>query len=87
MQMRMMPQSLAPGVQHSQETNLGAEVFRVSGDSAQRLCRAGEEQVVNDALILQGQRGELLWQGEDDVKVFDRQQVSQPRFEPAGFRQ
>ena len=37
MQMRMMAQSLAPGVQHRQKADLGAEVFGVSGDRAQRL--------------------------------------------------
>ena len=52
MQMRMMPQSLAPGVQHGQETNLSAEVFRVCGNSAQGLGGGGEQQVVNDSLIL-----------------------------------
>lgn len=63
MQMWVMPQSLAPGVQYCQETDLGAEVFGVSGDNAQRLGRGGKQNVVNDSFILQRQRRKLLWQG------------------------
>jgi hypothetical protein len=62
MQMRMMPQGLAPGVQHCQEANLGLEVFRIGSDRAQRFGGGGEENVVDDALILQGQSRELLRQ-------------------------
>ena len=85
MQMRMMPQGLAPGVQHWQEANLGPEVFRVRGNSAQRLCGGGEQQVVNNSLILQGQRGELLRQCKHDMEVRHRQEVCQTRLQPAGL--
>ena len=49
MQMGMMPQGLAPGVQYCQEANLGPEVFGIRGDRAQRFGGGGEENVVDDA--------------------------------------
>ncbi len=72
MQMGMMTQSLAPGVQHSQEANLGAEVFRVRSYRAQGLGYAGEENVVNDTLVLQGQRRKLLWQRKHHMEILHR---------------
>ena len=48
----MMAKSLAPSVQHGQKTDLRTKVSRISRDGAQRLSGAGEQQVVNDALIL-----------------------------------
>ncbi len=87
MQMGMMTQGLAPGVQHGQEANLGTQMFRVGGYCAQRLCGGGEENVVNHALILQRQRSQLLWQGKHHMEILNWQEVRQPRFKPAGFGQ
>jgi hypothetical protein len=39
MDMRVMLQGLAPGVEHGDEADLGAEVLRVGSDPAQRLGR------------------------------------------------
>ena len=77
----------APGVQHCQEANLGAEVFGVSGNSAQRFGRGGKENIVNDALILQRQRSKLLWQRKHHMEILNRQEIGQPGFEPAGLGQ
>ncbi len=40
---RMVEQILAPGVQHAEEADLGAEVFRIGGD-LQKAVRTGAEQ-------------------------------------------
>ena len=85
MQMRMMPQRLAPGMQHCQEADLGAEVFRIGSNRAQRLGCGGKENVVDDSLILQCQRSQLLRQRKHDMEVLHRQEVCQARLEPAGF--
>ena len=47
-----MDERLAPGVQHGEETDLGAEVARVGGDGAQRLGDGPEEQAIDDGLVL-----------------------------------
>ncbi len=85
MQMRMMAQSLAPGMKYGQEAYLGAEVFGVRGYSAQRLGGGGEQQVVDEALILQCQGSELLRQGEHYMEILDWQEVCDARLQPAGF--
>ena len=41
-----------------------------------------EQQIVDDALVLIGDVGDLGWQREDDVEVWDGQQLGCPRFHP-----
>jgi len=53
--MRVMLKILAPGVEHTQETDLCAKMLRVGGN-LQQSCGAGvEQEVVDDLLVLQGQ--------------------------------
>ena len=67
--MGMMLQSLIPGMEHAEEANLRAEVTRIAGD-LQQSCSAGvKQQVVDQPFILQCERSEFPWQGEDDVHV------------------
>src|SRR4051794_30529552 len=73
---------LSPGVEHTQETDLCAKMLRIGGD-LQQGCGAGTEQeVVDDLLILQGQPRQLVWDGEDDMNVVDRQQFLAAPGEP-----
>ena len=51
--MWMMQKVLAPGMQHTQEADLGAEMFCVSRDLQQGGGAAAEQQVVDDLLVLQ----------------------------------
>ena len=55
-QVGMVLQGLAPGVQHRDDADLGAEVTRVGRNGAQRRGRAAEQDVVDDALVLQWER-------------------------------
>src|ERR1019366_1454272 len=81
--MGMMLQSLIPGMEHAEEANLRAEVTRIAGD-LQQSCSAGvKQQVVDQPFILQCERSEFPWQGEDDVHVAGGQQLTLPRLEPA----
>ena len=82
MDMRMMVQGLAPGVQHGDEADLGAEMLGIGGDRAQRLGRGLEQDGVDRSLVLEGDRGDRRRQGEDDVEVGHRQQLGLPRGEP-----
>src|SRR5271165_4199291 len=55
MDMGMMLELLIPGVQHTEETDLGAQVPGIARD-LQQSCGAGAEQkVVDDLLVLQGE--------------------------------
>ena len=81
-QVRVMLQSLAPGMQHGDEADLSAQVLGIHGDGAQGLGSGAEQDVVDDGLVLIGDGGDLLRQGEDDVEVFDRQQLGLPILQP-----
>ena len=86
-QVGMVLQGLTPGVQHRDEADLGAEVSRVGRDGAQRRGRAAEQDVVDGALVLQGDRGDGFGEGEDDVEVRHGQQVGLAGLQPQGAGQ
>ena len=59
-------------VQHSQETDLCAEMFGVGRDLEQGLGSGVEQQVVEDLLVDQRQMREMMRHREDDVDIRDR---------------
>ena len=69
MQMRVMQQGGPPGVQDGEEANLRAQMFGIGSYGAQSLGRGLEEDVVNHLLVLVSDRGNLIRQSENDVKV------------------
>jgi len=83
----MVLQGLAPGVQHRDEADLGAEVTRVGSYGAQARGCAAEQDVVDDALVLQGDGGDRFGHGEDDMEVGHGQQVGLAGFQPQGAGQ
>ena len=84
MDVRMVVQVLAPGVEHGDEADLGAEMLGIGGDPAQRLGRRSEQDGVDRLLVLEGDLGDRRRQGEDDVEVGHRQQLGLPGGEPFG---
>jgi hypothetical protein len=76
----------APGVEHGGVADAGAEMLVIGGDGEQRLGRRAEQQVVDRRLVLVGDRGDLDRQGEDQVKVTDRQQIGLARGTPVSRR-
>ena len=87
MQMGMMGELLAPGVEDGEEAELGTQVFGIGGNRMQSGGHGLEEQVVDYRFILQGQPGDRFRQGEDEVEVDDRQQLLLAGSNPAGFGQ
>jgi hypothetical protein len=69
MQVGMEQQVLTPAVQHGKETDLCPEMLGVGGDLEQSLGRGVEQQIVEDLLVDQGQRGEMMRDREDDVDI------------------
>ena len=84
MDMRVMLQGLTPGVEHSDKTDLGAEVLPVASDPAQRLRRRPEQDRVDRLLVLEGDLGRRRWDCEDDVEIRDRQELGLPGRQPRG---
>ena len=74
MDMGMMQQVLAPGVQHRQKADLRSQMPGIGGDLLQRLGHRPEQQAVADPLVLQCQRRKFLGDGEDDVTIRHREQ-------------
>jgi hypothetical protein len=87
MQMRVMKQSGPPGVQHGEEANLRAQVFGIGSYGAQGLGRGLKEDVVDYLLVLVSDRGYLVRNGEDNVKVLAVEKFGLTVFDPLGARQ
>ena len=87
MEMRVMHQGLSPGVQHGEKPDRGAEMPRVRGDRAQGVRGRAEEDAVDDRFVLQGDLGDRLGHGEDDVEVFTGEEVGGAVLDPRGAGQ
>ena len=79
---RMMGQRRAPGVEDGGEADARAEMLRVGGDGDQRLGGGPEQEVVDGRLVVERDRRRSRRQGEDDVIVGNRQQFRLAVFEP-----
>jgi hypothetical protein len=60
-------------VQYGGEPDAGAEMLGVGGDGDQGLGRDFEQQVIDDRLVVIGEVGDRSRQGENDMKIGDRQ--------------
>ena len=56
MQMRMIKQLLPPGVQYGEEADLCTQVLWIGGDGPQGLGGRAEQDVVDDRLVVIGDR-------------------------------
>ena len=84
--MRMKLQALIPAVEHAEETDLGTEMPWIASDFKQGLSAGMKEQVVDEPLVLQGERSQFPRQSEDGVDVAGGQQFPFARLEPAPAR-
>jgi hypothetical protein len=63
MDMGMVFQFLIPGVEHAEEADMGAQM--VPSDCEQGFSTSTEQQTVKELLVLQGERHQLVREGED----------------------
>jgi len=54
---RMKLQALIPAVKHAEETDLSSKVARIAGDLQQGLGAGLKEQLIDQPLVLQCERG------------------------------
>lgn len=78
----MMGEGGSPGVKNGGDADPGAEMLGISGDGQHRIGRGLEQEVIDQRLVGEGDRGDLGREGEDDVEIADREQVGLARFEP-----
>ena len=55
--MGMVLQTLIPGVEHAEETDLCAKMPGIASDLKKSLSAGLKQEVINHLLVLQGQRG------------------------------
>lgn len=81
--MRMKFHFLAPGVQHAEEADLGTETFRIASDFGQGFGADTKQEGVNESLVLERKRRQLVGEREDDVSVGDRKELFTSPLNPA----
>src|SRR6516162_4777348 len=82
MQMRVKLEVLSPTVKHGEETDLSSQVLGIGCDGRQGFGCCMEEDAINHFLVLKGDRGNLLWHREDDVKIRDFEQFGLAVLDP-----
>jgi len=82
-QVRMMPQVLRPGVQHSKHANACAEMAWIGRDLEQGLRGCPKQQAIEHALVPECEWRQLLRYGEDHMSIGHRQQACGLLEEPA----
>src|ERR1700733_12101521 len=82
MDMRVMLEGLSPGVEHTQETDLGAEMLGIGGNLHQGRVAGAKQEIVDDLLVLQSHPRQLVGNREDDMDVVHRQQLPAASGEP-----
>ena len=84
MDVRMVMQVLAPGVEHGDETDLGSEMLRIGGDGSERLGCRPEQDGVDPLFILERDLGDRRRQREHNMEIRYRQELSLPGRHPFG---
>src|ERR1019366_7818940 len=79
----MEEQVLSPSVQDADHADLGAQVFAIDGDLQQGLSAGGEQQVVEQTRVFQGQHIEFVGHSEHDMKVTGGQEFAFAGRQPA----
>jgi hypothetical protein len=69
-------------VEHGGGADASAKVLRIGGDREQRFGRQAKQQVVDDRLVLVGDRSDLGWQRKDHMEIADGQQIGLARRKP-----
>src|SRR5215469_2142340 len=82
----MQEQVLSPGVQDGDHTDLGSQVFRIGCDFEQSSCASSEQQMVEQARVLQSQDIQLVRYGEDHVEIAGVEEFAFPCRQPAFAR-
>src|ERR1019366_10196668 len=73
---------LSPGMEHAEESDVSSQVLGIACEFEQRSGAGTEEQIVEQSLVLEDQSGERVWQSEDDVEVWNGQQLGRTCGQP-----
>ena len=69
MYMRMKFELLTPGMQNTEEADFCTKMLGIAGDFEKCFCTGSEQEIVDDLLVLQDQRGQMTRKREDHMDV------------------
>ena len=67
--MGMELEFLIPGMEHTEEADLGAEMFGIASDIEESFGTGLQQQMVQDFLVLQGEGRQLMGEGETGLST------------------
>src|SRR5947207_1565725 len=80
--MGMKVKVLTPAMQHGEEADFHAQVLGVAGYGEQSFRRGGEQEVVGDLLVVEGDSGDGLGDCEDYMEILGGQQLGAALLQP-----
>ena len=83
MDMGMEPELLIPGMQHGEEADFRAELFRIASDFEKCFGTGAKQQIIDDFFVLQSQWSKLRRKCEDHMDVVRREKFSLTCGDPA----
>ena len=86
MEMRVMVQLLAPGVEHGEAPDLRAEMRGIPRDILEGGGHRAKQQAIELARVLECQGPQGVRQGKDDMCVWGLEHLTFPGGEPRGLR-
>jgi hypothetical protein len=81
-EMRVMVELLAPGMEHRQAADVRPEMLRVPGDILERLRHGPKEQAIEHTRVVEAQGTEEMRQRKDDMDVGHVKHLTLPSGEP-----
>jgi hypothetical protein len=79
----MQEQVLSPSVQDADPTDLSSQVFGIGCDFQQGLCAGGEQQIVKQTRVFQGEHIEFVGHGKPDMEIAGSQEFALTGRQPA----
>jgi hypothetical protein len=74
---------LSPAVQHAEEADFSTEMLGITSDFQKSFRTGAKQEIVDDLLVLQDQRGQMTRKREDHMDVARREKLLLTRCEPA----
>src|SRR6266478_1260638 len=81
--MRVKFEFLSPAVQHAEEADFSTEMLGIASDFQKSFRTGAKQEIVDDLLVLQDQRGQMTRKREDHMDVARREKLLLTRCEPA----
>src|SRR5450755_4216302 len=82
MHVRVMFEFLIPSVEHTEEADLGAEMFGIASDFEESCGTGLQQEMVQEFFVLQGERCQFMRQGKDNMDVARGEKLLTTRLEP-----